>query len=433
MTTNGRLHRRISAASWRSLLTALLWLGVATSGLAAEADPNPLQPVDTSSPRSTFLAFREHVEAAYRRWRLRESRHETEVEAQRAFRTLDLSGIGAALLEEIGIGDALYLYDTMNRIDLPPVEQIPDAAMAKANNLARWTVPGTEITIAKIADGERAGEFLFTADTSRRARHFYQLVQDLPPKRGEGSVVATWRAAPGIGMPDMLAARVWDLPRWAFYPILDQPLWKWLSALLATLVTAGFGWLVWRAGRKWDRRCARLDVGWRIGEPAAALCAIAIAGRPGDVPGARGPVPRAAGRCDLRRYRRRPLPSPRVVRRRGDRGHRQSRGAVVRVGRREPGCRPHPAVLPNSEHHRRPAGSPPRRGRVRHRHHADHRRPRGRRARGGAGDPAHARKHHGRLRPVRRQAGPGRRVLQLRRQDGHGREDRPALDPRPRS
>ncbi len=150
-------------------MTALLWLGVATSGLAAEADPNPLQPVDTSSPRSTFLAFRENVEAAYRRWRLRESRQETEVETRRAFRTLDLSGIGDALLEEIGIGDALYLYDTMNRIDLPPLEQIPDAAMAKANNLARWTVPGTEITIAKIADGERAGEFLFTADSARQS------------------------------------------------------------------------------------------------------------------------------------------------------------------------------------------------------------------------------------------------------------------------
>ena len=149
MTTDGRFHRRVPATPWRLLLTALLWLGVATSGLAAETDPNPLQPVDTSSPRSTFLAFRENVEAAYRRWRLRESRQETEVEIRRALRTLDLSGVGDALLEEIGIGNALYLYDTMNRIDLPPLEQIPDAAMAKANNLARWTVPGTEITIAK--------------------------------------------------------------------------------------------------------------------------------------------------------------------------------------------------------------------------------------------------------------------------------------------
>ena len=111
----------------------------------------------------------------------------------------------------------------MNRIDLPPLEQIPDAATAKAQNLARWTIPGTEITIAKVADGERAGEFLFTADSLARARQFFELVQDLPPKRGEGSVIATWRAAPGLGMPDSLAAWIWDLPAWAFYQILDQP------------------------------------------------------------------------------------------------------------------------------------------------------------------------------------------------------------------
>ena len=80
--TNGCLHWRISVASCRLLSTALLWLSVATSGVAAEADSNPLQPVDTSSPRSTFLAFRENTEAAYRRWRLREGRMATEVELQ---------------------------------------------------------------------------------------------------------------------------------------------------------------------------------------------------------------------------------------------------------------------------------------------------------------------------------------------------------------
>lgn len=253
----------------------LLWLSVATSCLAAEAERNPLQPVDTSSPRSTFLAFSENTEAAYRRWRLRESRHEAEVEVRRALRTLDLSRIGEALLAEVGIGNALYLYDTMNRIDLPPPEEIPDAAMVKAQNLTRWAIPGTEITIARIDDGERAGEFLFTADSLARAREFYRLVQDLPPRRGEGSVVATWRMAPGLGMPDALAARVWGLPNWAFHPILEQPLWKWLSAALSALITAGVGWLAWRIGRAWDRRCARLDAGWRVGVPAALLCLIA--------------------------------------------------------------------------------------------------------------------------------------------------------------
>jgi hypothetical protein len=109
MTMDDHLQRRIPATFRTLLLAALLWLGVASSSLAAEANSNPLQPVDTSSPRSTFLALRENVEAAYRRWRLRESRQEGEVDARRAFRTLDLSRIGDALLEEIGVGDALYL------------------------------------------------------------------------------------------------------------------------------------------------------------------------------------------------------------------------------------------------------------------------------------------------------------------------------------
>ena len=296
--TNGCLHWRISVASCRLLLTALLWLSVATSGVAAEADSNPLQPVDTSSPRSTFLAFRENTEAAYRRWRLREGRMATEVEVRRALRTLDLSRIGEALLEEIGIGDALYLYDTMNRIDLPPLEQIPDAATAKAQNLARWTIPGTEITIAKVEDGERAGEFLFTADSLARARQFFELVQDLPPKRGEGSVIATWRAAPGLGMPDQPGrAGVGS----AGLGVLPDP------GSAGVEVARG---VARHAGHR-GLRLARLACWPQVGQaPRQAGCRLADrgthglarrhsgAGRPGAVPGARGPATRAPGHRD---------------------------------------------------------------------------------------------------------------------------------------
>ncbi len=275
MTTEVRLRWRISAAWMHAILAAVVWLGLAASCLAARADDNPLQPVDTSSPRSTFLAFRENTEAAYRRWRMRDSRHATEVEVERAFRTLDLSRIGAALQEEIGVGNALYLYDTLNRIDLPPLEDIPDAAMVKAQNLSRWTIPGTEITIARVADGDRAGEFLFTADSLTRARQFYELVADLPPKRGEDRIVNVWRMAPGLDMPDALARLVWALPPSARYPIVGQPLWKYLAATFGALVTAGVGWLAWRTGRRWDRHRASLERGWQVGGPLALLCVIA--------------------------------------------------------------------------------------------------------------------------------------------------------------
>jgi hypothetical protein len=66
-------------------------------------------------------------------------------------------------------------------------------------------------------------------------------------------------------MPDALAARVWDLPGWAFSTILGQPIWKWVSALSAVAVTIGFLWLAWRAGGAWDRRASAGVGGWLVG------------------------------------------------------------------------------------------------------------------------------------------------------------------------
>ncbi len=270
-------HTGNSIGPWRAVLISLILLISSTVvGLADETDPNPLEPVDTSSPRATFLAFNHYAEKAYRAWRMREGIAATGAQVRRTLRTLDLAHIGKALLEEVGIADALYLYETLNRINLPPFEAIPDAAMVEAKGLTRWTVPGTEITIAKVTDGERAGEFLFTSDSVARAPQFYDLVKDRPVLHGPDpeSVIETWRAAPGLAMPDALAAWVWRLPRWAFTPIAAQPVWKWLAvglSLLAGVAMARGGWAI---GRKLDKTCRRAGVEWRIGQPVAALVAL---------------------------------------------------------------------------------------------------------------------------------------------------------------
>lgn len=236
--------------------------------------PSVLQPVDTSSPRATFQELRDNLEVAYQQWRLRQGSRAPAQAARRAVRTLDLGNIGDALAEEIGLAAALLLYETTSRIDLPPVAEIPDAAMVKAEGLTRWTLPGTEITIAQAPEGDRRGEFLFTRDTVARARQFYEQVEHLPVRRGVLDVVETWRAAPGLDMPDALAARVWDLPGWAFRTILDQPVWKWVAALLALAVTIGFLWVAWRAGRAWDRHASEHG-GWQVGQPLVAIAALA--------------------------------------------------------------------------------------------------------------------------------------------------------------
>ena len=136
-------------------------------------------------------------------------------------------------------------------------------------------MPGTEITIARMADGEQAGEFLFTSESVARAREFYDLVRDRPVQQGPDNVIETWRAAPGLAMPDVLAARIWELPRWALSSIWGQPVWKWLAVAFGGLAAACAAWLAWWLGRKLDWRCAKAGVDWRVGQPVALLCAVA--------------------------------------------------------------------------------------------------------------------------------------------------------------
>jgi len=54
------------------------------------------------------------------------------------------------------------LKEVLDRIALPPVESIPDAQMMAKADFKRWTIPGTEIQIAQVKTGPRAGEYLFT-------------------------------------------------------------------------------------------------------------------------------------------------------------------------------------------------------------------------------------------------------------------------------
>ena len=99
----------------------------------------------------------------------------------RAARVMDLSALPPAALRQRG-GQALYLlWEVLARLELPPLEEVPDAtAFTPDSRRDRWTIPGTEITIARIPTGPRAGEFLFSAETVARLEEFYSAVGHLP-------------------------------------------------------------------------------------------------------------------------------------------------------------------------------------------------------------------------------------------------------------
>jgi len=225
-------------------LLLLIWLLPASPSWA---DPSyPLEPVDTSSPRATLNSFRTNVDDIWEffggeYWESPSYKllSQAMVLAVRALKTLDLSQTSPTTRIEVGYDGATYLYEVIARIPMPADEDIPDAsAFTTVDGPASWTIPHTEITIARITDGPRKGEFLFTPETVNRAEEFYRKVQHLPYRV---SVPLEHAAELREYMPGWMIpiAAVKRLPDWMLKVALGQAVWKWSAFALLLLVVIG--------------------------------------------------------------------------------------------------------------------------------------------------------------------------------------------------
>jgi len=243
--------------------------GIITRGLAAMllflliAGPagarHPLEPLDTSSPRATFESFLAIAEEFTHRYtEYRDSPNPATMAAlfqlrARYMRLLDLSEVPPAAREEEGVETFGLLWGVIARLDLPELDEIPDAATDEESEPhALWRLPGTEITIARVKEGPRAGEYLFSADTVERAPSFHQLVKDLPYQRPVplGDLSRVRQQITGWMIP---MAWVGRFPDWANTLVLGQVLWKWLAVLLLFGLAIGAVIAVFR----WTRRRPR--------------------------------------------------------------------------------------------------------------------------------------------------------------------------------
>ena len=263
------------------LLTLLSWMLVfsAFAGPAAaeEAFESPLQPPDTSSPRATLQSFLRDVQEAYDvlmpayvSFRAEpslfppESARDAEARAERllerAVRTLDLSEVSRALRPKVALERALLLKEVLDRIPLPPFDTIPGAATVAESGeagptapseIVRWTVPYTEITIARVEEGPRKGKYLFTPETVASVRRNYQKVRELPYRAGasEGFYELV-HAAPGL-LPPKWFEWIRGLPDWTKTMFWEQAVWQWTALMLAMVLAGLLPWLAnrWRRSR----------------------------------------------------------------------------------------------------------------------------------------------------------------------------------------
>ncbi len=194
-------ERMAAHACWPGLLRlfrrCIQWLSLAAVCAASVAaaqqavppkaqtvvDPYPLRRPDTSSPRDTLRSFLESADYAIKAWERAEP-----VDA-RTFRnlvnaaeTLDFSTTPYSEALSTQTERVILLKEILDRIDLPPADEIPGDDEIAARGIGKWTIADTRITIARIDDGPRVGEFLFSAATVERLDAYYRMAKDLPYK-----------------------------------------------------------------------------------------------------------------------------------------------------------------------------------------------------------------------------------------------------------
>ena len=209
----------------------------------------------TDSPRQTLQSFLDAIrnaEALYERYR-RDRTHATVYLITANTRVLvdllDLSQVAPALRDETGFRASYALADILARVELPPVESVPDWDPFDESAPDKWRVPGTPITIARIDEGPRVGEFLFSASTVASAPRLYQRARHLPLQRP--SPVESWTdMVPHVTGPLIPAALSDAFPEYLRRSRLDTPIWKIIISVATIAVAVALFVLIHR----WIRR-----------------------------------------------------------------------------------------------------------------------------------------------------------------------------------
>ena len=219
---------------------AIILLCLLLAGIAHAT--HPLKPVDTSSPRATIASFLDLTEDAARRYSAyRDAPSPATQEAlwqliHRTQRLFDLSQVAPAARQRVADETFYSLWDVISRVDLPDLWEIPGEHGTPLGDPAAvppslWRIPGTEITIIRLEEGPRTGEFLFSPDTVMRATEFAEAARDLPYLRSM-PIEDVYRIDQQITGWLIPIAWVEALPDWANAPVFGQVLWKWIALLL---------------------------------------------------------------------------------------------------------------------------------------------------------------------------------------------------------
>ncbi len=244
---------------------------------------NPLMPVNRASPSETYqslISGAQRLEESYTRYKADKSfanLREVRYQFDRLRGLLDLSAVPSANRVKVGNAALTYLADILAR--LPPLDphSIPGAISSDKELPARWTIPGTDIQLARVATGPSTGDYLVTSDSIANLADYYGRVRSLPLQtpREYVSFHREHISATGPLIPSWLTNNIPDALR-AVY--LDTPVWKIIAIAFVGLTMLGlaYGWTV-VARRRGQRGGGLQRLAWRTTIPLALLAIYFVA------------------------------------------------------------------------------------------------------------------------------------------------------------
>ncbi|HAT10284.1 MAG TPA: hypothetical protein DCS97_06765 [Planctomycetes bacterium] len=168
---------------------------------------SPLFPVKTDNPRDTMRSFMRAMDAHVQSLHARDGK--AAVWLADAVRCMDLSHTSIVGRDIIGREAARNLKEVIDRVIIIDYDKVP-----METGQARWRLRGTEITIHRMAEGDRVDEFLISSDTVERSRDFFARVRELPLLPGTigGGYTPPWQEAlvPASLRPEVFGVAYWQ-------------------------------------------------------------------------------------------------------------------------------------------------------------------------------------------------------------------------------
>ncbi len=223
------------------LIAIALWASVAM----AQDSHSSLRLADTSSPRATLTTFIDYcnefhrITTADRHFNRRSLQHRPI--ARGILDCLDTSELPDYARFDIASEAATCLKEILDRVELPSWEDVPDVAAIEAaggpEKLAKWQIPGTRLSIARVEEGPQKHEYLFTPGTIERALDQYEELKHLD-YRTTGPDVSRgfYRWYSSVPGHPMIAAIVDRLPEWTRERAFGLAVWQWAALILALLI-----------------------------------------------------------------------------------------------------------------------------------------------------------------------------------------------------